>query len=196
MRSLVLLIGSACLSVLSVQATPVSVNLVFAELPPNATQVPLPFLLDGINDTLFLKFKIPNIALIETINSFNINVTVYDDGDPGGETGKIQFALPGTNLTLADFAPNLNGTTSSSPVTLSDSLSASDIAEVFPSILDGSFRVRVQRDSGDFFVAGGTAFIDATLVPEPSSLFSMIGGLLVVTACFRRRLPEPKHPAK
>jgi hypothetical protein len=187
MRSLALLIGLACLSVLSVQATPVAVDFMFAELPPNSIQTLLPFLLNGPNDTLFLKFKIPDIALIQTINSFDINVTVYDNGDGGGETGTVQFALPGTNLTLTGFAPNLNRTTSSSPVTLSDSLSASDIAQVFPSIQDGKFRIKVLRLSGDFFVGGGTAFIDATLVPEPASLLTVISGLLVAAAGLRRR---------
>src|SRR5882724_1711753 len=197
MRRFALLIGSACLAVLSLHATPVAVDFVFAELPPNSTQTALPFLLDGTNDTMFLKFKIPNIGQITAINSFTINVTVYDDGDGGGETGTIQFALPSTNLTLINFFPNLNGTTSSSPVTFSDSLSGGEIAQVFPSIQDGNFRIKVLRNTGDFFLANGaTAVIDATLAPEPASLFSGISGLLVVIAWRRRRLRGSGHPAK
>jgi hypothetical protein len=161
MRSIVFLVGLVCLSAFSLQATPVAVNFVFAEQPPNSTHVALPFLMNATNDELFLKFKIPDIALIETINSFDINVTVYDDGDVAGETGRILFALPGPNLPLTGF-----------------------------SLQDGSFRIRVVRDSGDFFVGGGTAFIDATLVPEPASLLGVFSGLLMIGVWLRGRLPE------
>jgi hypothetical protein len=187
MRGLTLLVGAVCLSAFSAHATPVAVDFLFAELPPNSTQTPLPFLLDGVNDTLFLKFTIPDIAQILTINSFTINVTVYDDGDGGGENGIVQFALPGTNVPLASFGPSLNGFTASSPLTLSDSLSPSEIAEVLPSIQDGNFRIKVMRGNGDFLVGGGTATIDATLAPEPASFLGAAGGLLVA-ALLRRRL--------
>jgi hypothetical protein len=187
MRHVLLLIGLACLSGFSLRATSVPVNFDFAELPPNSTQESLPYLLNGTNDTLFLKFLIPDIDLIETINSITVNVTLYDNGDHGGETGRIQFALPSTNIDLASFTTNLNGTTQSSPETFTDSLSPNEIAEVFPSIEDGNLRIKVQRDTGDFFVAGGTVIIDATLVPEPASLLSAIGGLVAIGVWRRRR---------
>jgi hypothetical protein len=181
------LIGSGCLSVLTLHATAVPVDFTFAETAPNTTQVSLPMLLNGPNDTVFLKFKIPEIGLIEAINSFTINVTVYDNGDGGGETGTIQFALPSENLDLGGFAPNLNRTTSSSPVTLSFSLTPDEIALVLPTIQDGNFRIKVLRDTGDFFVGGGSASIDAMLAPEPASLFTAISGLLMAVAWRRRR---------
>jgi hypothetical protein len=188
MRVLAILIALLCHLTVSARATPIEVDFKNAETPPNSTQVSLPFLLNNANDTVFLKFKIPDIDMVETINSFDISVSLYDNGDRGGETGTIEFALPdGPNLLLTSFSPNLNGFTAISPDTFTFSLTPDEIAEVFPSILDGNFRIRIQRDSGDFIVGGGTASIDATLAaPEPASLCIVIGGLLAVAGLRRR----------
>ncbi len=187
MRILAILIALACHLTVAARATPIAVDFKDAETPPNTTQVSLPFLLNNANDTVFLKFKIPDIDMVETINSFDISVSLYDNGDRGGETGTIEFALPnGPNLSLASFSPDLNGFTASSPDTFTFSLTPDQIAEVLPSILDGNFRIKIQRDSGDFLVGGGTASIDATLAPEPASFSIVIGGLLAVAGLRRR----------
>ena len=187
---LALLIGLVCSCAFSVRATNLPVNFNFAELPPNSTQVTLPFLLDGVTDTMFLKFKVPGIANVTSINSFDIDIAVFDNGDGGGETGTIQFALPAVNITLGTFFPNLNRSTPGSPVVLPISLTPDQIAQVFPAIQDGNFRIKILRDSGDFFVGGGVAFIDANLasVPEPASFLTVISGLIVAGAWLRRRV--------
>ena len=178
----------ACLCGASAQATLITADFVRAEVPPNSTTVPLPFLLNGTDDAVFLKFKIPNIDQIVAVNSFEIDLTVYDNGDRRqGETGEFQFAQPGPNVFLAAFGPDLNGTTASSPVTFAIPLCSCQISQVFPTILDGTFRVRVQRDSGDFFLAGGSAFLDVTLAPEPSALFGTAAGLLLIAGLVQRR---------
>lgn len=191
MRKLALLISSIALAGAPVWATSIGVDFKNAETPPSSTKVSLPFLLDNTNDTVFLRFKIPAIDTVGTINLFNIQVNLYDDGDRGGETGIIQFALPsGPNLTLTTFGPDLNGFTAGAPDNFSFSLTPSQIAQVFPSIQDGNFRIRIQRSSGDFIVGGGSASIDATVVPEPAT-WSMLGiGLLLVAAGGRRRFPK------
>jgi len=188
MRSLVFLAGLMGLSAFA-GATPIAVNFKNAETPPNSTQVSLPFFASSESDTVFLRFKIPGIGTVGTINTFDITVSLYDDGDRGGETGVIQFALPnGPNLTLGNFGPNLNGFTAGSPDVFTFDLTPDQIAQVFPSIEDGNFRIRIQRNSGSYYVAGGTASIDANLVPEPASLIPAgIGLLLVAVGLHRRR---------
>lgn len=186
---LVWLAGLACLTVLPMVATPLAVNFKTAEIPPNATQVALPVFLSNESDTVFLKFKIPGIDTVGSINAFEITVSLFDDGDRGGETGEFQFALPaGPNLPLGAFSPNLNGTSEGSQETFTFDLNSSQIAQVFPSIEDGNFRIKIIRDSGDFYVAGGSASIDANIVPEPGTLATIaIGFLLVVAGVHRRR---------
>jgi len=158
------------LAVAGASATSIPANFVFAEIPPNTTQVTLPYFLDNVNDNVFLKFRIPDIANVVSIQSFIINLSVFDDGDGGGESGTVQFALPGANATLASFFGNLNRTTVNSQVVLPIPLDPSVIEQVFPSIQDGTFRIKILRDTGDFFVGGATVSIDATMVPEPGSL--------------------------
>ncbi len=86
-----------------------------AELPPNSTTITTPIFLgpagdissDGLNnesvgEIVFLKFKIPDIANVVSIDSFDFFVTVYDDDDGGGESDAI-FAdvtklKPGANV--------------------------------------------------------------------------------------------------
>ena len=187
MRTLLMLVPLCLFSGAWAQAASIPVNFIRAELPPDSTTAPLPFLMNGTDDTLFLKFRIPDIDRVLAINSFTINVVVYDDGDQGVESARILFALPGPNLLLNSFS-TLNGKTSSSPLTVTSSLSSVDINELFFSVTDGNFRIRIQRDGGDFFVAGGSASIDATLAPEPASIAGAAGGLLMLAGlCWRRR---------
>jgi hypothetical protein len=155
------LLSFVCLSVLyaiPAQATPFTVDFVKAEHAPDSTVEQLPYLMNGANDLLFLKFKIPEIALLGSINSFIINVLLADSatlpggtlvpGDGGGETGFIDFALPGRNLELLFFAPNLNRTTQANPAFITIPLCDCEVQEVLSSIQDGNFRIRLQRNSG------------------------------------------------
>src|SRR3981189_1274483 len=136
MRNLLLLANLAFLSAASIQATPIAVNFVNAETPsPSITQA-LPFLLDVNNRVLFLRFKLPDVSLINAIDSITINVRVFDDGDRGGETGHTEFALPsGPNQVLVFFFPNINGTTQTSPLQLSNTITDPTLlAQIIPSL--------------------------------------------------------------
>jgi hypothetical protein len=183
------------------QASAIEVDFMGAEIPtgPGSTvTIPatLPGLMGGasdagvsnfVGDTLFLKFKIPDIAELTSIDSFTVSVSVYDNGDGGGESADIDFAQPGTNIVLASPAfTTLNHITAGAPEILTYSLTADEIDQVFPTITDGNFRVRIMRDTGDFEVAGGSATIDGTLAPEPSSLMLLTGGFFVAAGLFRR----------
>lgn len=176
---------AACFSVEG-HAAPILVDFVRAELPPDSTTTSLPYFLGPDTNIIFLKFKIPDFSSISVINSFVVNVTLYDDDDGGGEVGKIQFAQPAGNVMLNGFT-TLNHITVSSPLTITTSMSSEQIGQIFPSIADGNFRIRVSRDSGDFYLAGGSASIDATLIPEPASVSVVASGLLAVGWLLRRR---------
>lgn len=102
----------------------IEADFVRAELPPNSTTITTPIFLgpagdissSNPNDTsvgkiVFLKFKIPDVANVVSIDSFDFFVTVYDDGDGGGKSGDIDFAQPGTNLQFPDTFTSLNHTT-------------------------------------------------------------------------------------
>ncbi len=183
------------------QAGAIEVDFVGAEIPtgPGSTvTIPaaLPSLMGGasdagvsnfVGDTLFLKFKIPDISELTSIDSFTVSVSVFDNGDGGGESADIAFAQPSTNISLASPAfTTLNHITASAPNTYTYSLTADQINQVFPTITDGNFRVRIMRDTGDFEVAGGSASIDGTLAPEPSTLMLLTGGFFVAAGLFRR----------
>jgi hypothetical protein len=203
MRS-VILFSCLILSCGLVQAGQIEVDFLGAVIPtgPGSTvTIPtaLPALLGGnadagisnyAGDILFLKFRIPDISEVSVIDSFVINVSVFDNGDGGGESGDVDFALPGTNIVLAGPAfTTLNHITSSLPLTLSYSLNAAQIAQVFPTIADGNFRIRIIRDTGDFEVGGASAQIDATLTsaPEPASVLLLLSGLGCVAGCYLKR---------
>jgi hypothetical protein len=171
----------------SLQATTIAADFVRAEVSPNSVTTALPFLMNGPNNAIFLKFKIPNFDQIASINSFEIDITLFDNADGGGETGEIQFAQPGTNISLGIFGPNLNRTTQTSPAVLPIPLCPCEISQIFPSLLDGTFRIKILRDTGDFFVGGGTATLDVTMAPEPSALFGTAIGLLAIVGLLRRR---------
>jgi hypothetical protein len=171
----------------SLRATTISADFVRAEVSPNSVTTVLPFLMNGPNNAIFLKFKIPNFDQISSINSFEIDITLFDNADGGGETGEFQFAQPGTNISLGLFGPNLNRTTQASPAVFPIPLCPCAISQIFPSLQDGTFRIKILRDTGDFFVGGGTATLDVTLAPEPSALFGTATGLLAIAAFFRRR---------
>jgi hypothetical protein len=197
-RSL-LLIGAVGMFSVFAQAAAVAVDFVGAEIPtgPGSTfTIPtgLPGLMGGNPDSdlpgyvgslLFLKFKIPDIAAVQSIQSFRISVTIFDNTRDAGESAAIDFALPGTNLVLADPAfSNVNGSNQVLPDTFTYTLTAAQISEVLPTITDGNFRIRIMRETGDFEVAGGSATIDATLAslptPEPSSIILLTVGLFAI----------------
>ena len=186
------------------QAGAIEVDFVDAEIPigPGSTiTIPaaLPGLMGGtsdagipnfIGDTVFLKFKIPDISELANIDSFTVSVSVYDNSDGGGESADIAFAQPGTNISLASPAfLTLNHVTSSAPNTYTYALTPDQISQVVPTITDGNFRVRIMRDTGDFELAGGSASIDVTLAtatPEPSSMALLTGGFFAMAGLYRR----------
>jgi hypothetical protein len=188
LRNLLLLAGTALLSAVSIEATPIAVNFVNAETPSPTTTQALPFLLDINNQALFLRFKLPDVSLINAIDSITVNVRVFDDGDRGGETGQTEFALPSSpNQVLVFFFPNINGTTQASPLPLSNTITDPTLlAQIIPSLADGNLRIRVVRDSGSFNVLDGSVTIDAN-VPEPAAISSFAGGLFVIAGLVRRR---------
>ena len=106
-----------------------------------------------MGEIAFLKFDIPDIANVASISTFDFFVTVFDDDDGGGESGDIDFALPGNNVQFLDTFTSLNHTTEGDPATIEVDLTADQIAEIFPSLSDGTFRIRISRDTGDFYVA-------------------------------------------
>jgi MYXO-CTERM domain-containing protein len=144
---------------------------------------------DYVGSLLFLKFSIPDISQVTAITSFVINLSFYDNDDGGGESAEIDFAQPGANLVLADPAfTSLNHIEAGDPLTLTYSLTPAEIAQVMPNLEDGTFRIRIERDTGDYYVAGGSAEIDATLAPEPSTAMLGAGALLALTAWRRRSI--------
>lgn len=136
--------------------------------------------------SLFLRFKLPEVSLINAIDSITVNVRVFADGDRGGETGQTEFALPsGPNHVLVVFFPNINGTTEASPPSLSNTITNPTLlAQIIPTLAGGNLRIRVVRNSGSFDVLGGTVTIDAN-VPEPESISSFAAGLFVLAGLVR-----------
>ncbi|MEP7353524.1 MAG: hypothetical protein ABI824_09870 [Acidobacteriota bacterium] len=175
----------------SLQATPITVVFVGPQLPPTSASVPLPFLLSGgvgNPDILFLKFKVPDIANVVAINSFVLTIDLADDNDGGSESWHIDFAQPSTNLSLLVFPPvNIKDYTPGSPLHLVLPLCSCEIDQVLPSMLDGNFRIKIQRDTGDFYVVGGSVEIDATLAPEPASAFLVGIGLVILAGLARKQ---------
>ncbi|HEX4134450.1 MAG TPA: hypothetical protein VHY84_07575 [Bryobacteraceae bacterium] len=191
------------------RADAIEADFVRGELPPDSTTFTSPVFLgpdgdvssDGLGNVsageiAFLKFDIPDIANVASISTFDFFVTLYDDDDGGGESGDIDFALPGNNVQFLETFTSLNHTTEADPETIEIDLTADQIAEIFPSLSDGTFRIRISRDTGDFYVAPtGSAIIDGDLLtdtPEPSSAYLMAGfcaaaGLLYLFRRFNRR---------
>jgi hypothetical protein len=185
LRNLGIAIGFLWLTACTAQAGVITADFIFAEQPPGSTTVALPVFMNGSDDLTFLKFGV-DMSEISAINSFEIDVNVFDDGDGGGESADIEFAQPSTNISLGSFT-NLNGTTEGSPLTLSFFLTPDQIAQVLPTMADGNFRIRIQRNTGDFYLAGGDAILDITPTPEPSTWFMAAGGVLVLGLFMRRR---------
>jgi hypothetical protein len=189
--ALILIILFVVLTIGSLQATPLFVENIGPQLPPNSTNVSLPFLLlggAGYPDILFLKFKVPDIANVAAINSLTVYLDLADDNDGGGESWHVDFAQPSTNLSLMVIPPvNIRDFTVASPLQLVLPLCPCEIDQVLPSMLDGNFRIRIQRDSGDFYVVGGSVEIDATMVPEPATDVLIAGGMAILAALRRRR---------
>ena len=85
-------------------------------MPPDPTVVSLPYEMNNTNDVAFLKFKIPQIDDVLSINSFTVTASVYDDGNTGTEHGQLFYALhPGPNIFLTEFF-SANGYTAGSPL--------------------------------------------------------------------------------
>jgi hypothetical protein len=154
----------------------------------------LPIFLSGSPNNVRLKYFVPDFASLVSINSIDVSVNVYDDGDANnGEEGAILFVLNGVglpNLTLQTFS-GLNGYTETSPLTVSGSVGAGDLSDALLEIQeDGIFFIRVNRDGNDFYVKGASVAIDGTLgsVPDASSTLPLLAAGLALIAIFRRRI--------
>jgi hypothetical protein len=178
-------------------ASPIAVNYIRDEIPPDPTNLGLPYYQNNVSDLIVLIFRIPQINDVVSINSFVVTISLFDDApnnnsEPNPEHGFIQFAQPGPNIQLGEFGL-LNGYGQGNPNTLSFALDILTINQVFPSILDGNFRIRVKQDTGDYYVGGASATIDAVLasetVPEPATMLTIATGLgAIITRTRRRRV--------
>lgn len=169
-------------------AAPVTV-LFQGALLEGGTPTTLPAYMAGNPDPnkIRLRFEVPTASSITSINAFNISVDVFDDGDnPANEFVTIDFVLAEIglpNIPLACSCAGINLTTSLAPLNLTASADPLDFANILTAIQnDGIFFLRVNRDGGDFYLAGGTVTIDAESndVPEPSALALAGLGLAVL----------------
>ena len=145
-------------------AIPIVANFTQAFRPPN-TPASLPALLQGGAASVTLQFHVPDFAQIVSIHSIEVSVDVLDDmGGIGAESGVVRLSTTGTgpNLDIASFNMELAG----GALTFSGAVAPGDIAAAQEEITDnGFFRIRVRRDTGDFFVTAGRITIDAELAP-------------------------------
>jgi hypothetical protein len=190
-------------------ATPLAVNNVAVEIPlgpgiPHAIETDFDspqVLLSGTapgnpdiglpgyaGDTIFLKFRSEYLADIEAINSFSITITFQDNADDGGETARVAYALPDSNLILADSPfVKLGKNNDPNPDTITLTLTPDQIAQALPGISDNNFRVQIMRETGDFLVTGASAQLDVTYfsTPEPATLLLLLPAVGVIA--LRRR---------
>jgi hypothetical protein len=166
-----------CCAAVPAHAAPIQVDFLRAALT-GPVNVDLPLFLDSSNEAVFLSFSIPDAASIASINSFSVSVSFFDDDDVESEAGSMSYVRAGGDLALGGFG-GLNGTTSFSPFTLTGSFVPSTLALLTTEIGGGVFRIRVQRESGDFLVLNASAAIDAELTaPEPPTLGFAGAGML------------------
>jgi hypothetical protein len=177
-------------------AAPIQVTFRDA-LEAGGTPVGLPFLLSNSPRNVFLRFNLPDFQNILSVNSIDVTVRLYDDGDGATESGDILFAVraPDTDFSIGSVGAPLDGTTQGAPLVFTHSLTPAEIGMALPTLTDNdAFRIRVNRTSGDFFVLDGSVLIDAELkpVPEPGSLLFVGIGLtgLLWARARRPRLPS------
>ena len=195
LKSVLLCAVLASTFAVSLQATQITATFIRAETPPFSTTQAVPFLMnnakdiDGnnINDLLFFKFKIPNLANIAHIDGIQLEFTFYDDELDAGESGIFEIAQPGSNILLFAFN-NLRGSSAALPFTLLLPLPPEVVTDILPSLADGNLRLRATRQTGDFIVGQPQVFLDVTLVPEPASIATTAGGLLLLAGFLRRRI--------
>jgi hypothetical protein len=178
-------------------AEPITVNYKGSFLQDTTGDQGLPVFLGGLQDGLpnhvRLRFRVPDFASLVSIESVNVSVDVYDDGDRNnGEQGTVLFVLNGIgldNLALQTFS-GLNGYTDALPLTVSGSVGAGDLSNALLEIQqDGIFFIRVNREGNDFFVKSASVAIDGTLesVPDASSTLLLLAAGLASIAILRRR---------
>jgi len=128
-------------------------------------------------DTIFLKFRSDYLDDIEAINSFSITITFADNAQDGGETARVAYALPSSNIILADSPfTKLGHDPDPNPDTLTFTLTPEQIALALPGISDNNFRVQIMRETGDFLVTGASAQLDVTYAsaPEPATFLLLL----------------------
>jgi hypothetical protein len=183
--------AAAALLAQPVSAAPITVNFVSALIEITGPE-PLPIELSGFPNNLRLRFHVPNAASILSINSLDISVEVYDDGDAQtNEEGDVVFVLQGIgqpNFVVQSFGPGLNAHTFASPLTVNGSVNPADFSNVLAEIQnDGFFLLRVNRNGGDFWVKSGTVTLDAQIVPEPKTFMGSAAAFLALLLIRRGR---------
>ena len=172
--------GPTLLTAAPVAVIPISVKTA------SGVDASLPFTMFNLEDTLFFRFEVPEASQILSLNSVTVTVRARDDGDARDEVGSFEFVLPGSpNIFLGlfgtGFDPLLNTTSNYSA-------SVPCFCDVLSAIQDnGRFRIRVNREQGDFIVDGVDVEIDANLIPEPSTFGLLTSGAAALALKLRRR---------
>jgi hypothetical protein len=131
-------------------------------------------------DTIFLKFQSDYLGNLEAFNSISVTITFQDDEQDAGETARVDYALPNSNILLADSPfVKLGKNEDPNPDTLTftlyaDQLSADQKAQVLSGFADKNFRIRIMRETGDFLVTAASANVTYSATPEPATLLLLL----------------------
>ncbi len=148
-------------------------------------------------DTIFLKFQSSYLGDIESFNSIKVTITFADNAQDGGETARVDYALPSENIPLngSDITSpfvKLGKAPDSNPDTITFTLNSADItadqrAKVLAGFSDDNFRIRIMRETGDFLVTGASAQLDVnySAVPEPATFLLLLPAVGLIA--LRRR---------
>jgi hypothetical protein len=154
--------------------------------PGNA--VALPYFMNGSQDKLVRRFNVPDGALITSLNSFKITVTLEDDGDKNAfETGGVAVNRGANLIPVFIFDVQLS---QSGPTVFDLLVDPLDFAAVIASIQNNNrVPIFIERFAGDYFVNNIQIEIDANLatpIPEPATGFLGASALVALVAFARR----------